>query len=191
MGHQLVPERDRSEDVVASVAVTIDGYIARVDGAVDYLDKYPLEGFDFPDWVDRVGAFVMGRTTYEPMSQGDWMWGDGPTLVLTSRDDLLVPAGANVSFSSAPTPEAITEFRQRPDVQGRIWVFGGGRVITDALNGGAVETLDLTVMPEALGAGVPLFTEAFQGPLRPLGASTYDNGAVRLVFDSSPNGLTA
>lgn len=191
MSCQLVPERDRSEDVVASVAVTLDGYIARVDGAVDCLDKCPLEGFNFPDWADRVGAFVMGRTTYEPLSQGEWMWGDGPTLVLTSRDDLPIPDGANVSFSSAPTLEAIADFRQRPDVAGRIWVFGGGRVITEALTGGAVDTLDLTVMPEALGEGVPLFTEAFEGPLRPLEVNTHDNGAVRLVFDSSPNGLTA
>ena len=132
----------------------------------------------------------MGRTTYEPMSHGDWMWGKHPTLVLTSRNDLPVPAGADVVFSSAPTAQAIAEFRERDDIDGRIWVFGGGRVITDALNGGAVDTLDLTVMPEALGAGVPLFTDAFEGPLRPLEAITYTSGAVRLVFDSSPDGLT-
>ncbi len=191
MDQQLVPERDRSEDVVASVAVTIDGYIARTDGSVDYLDKYPLEEFGFADWVGRVGAFVMGRTTYEPMSQGGWMWGDRPTLVLTTREDLPVSDGSNVTFSSAATADAIESFRQRADVTGRIWVFGGGRVITDALNGGAVDTLDLTVMPEALGDGIPLFTEEFLGPLRPLEAVSYDNGAVGLVFDSSPAGLVA
>lgn len=187
--HQLVPELDRSRDVVASLAVTIDGYIARSGGAVDYLDKYPLEEFGFEEWVERVGAFVMGSTTYEPMADGDWMWGDRPTLVLTSRSDLPTPEGADITFSSAPTAEAIAEFRKRGDISGRIWLFGGGRVITDALNGGVVDTLDVTLIPEALGDGIPLFTDEFNGPLRPLEAVTYASGAVRLVFDSSPDGL--
>lgn len=191
MNRQLVPEKERSEDVVASLAVTLDGFVCRPDGSVDYLEKYPIEGFEFSEWAERVGALVIGSTSYLQAVDWGWSWGDRPTLVLTSRDDLPIPDGANVSFASAPTSEAIREFRERPDVSGRIWVFGGGRVITNALNGGVVDTLDLTVIPEALGNGVPLFTASFEGPLRPLEAITFPNGAVRLVFDSSLNGLTS
>lgn len=116
-------------------------------------------------------------------------WGDLPTLVLTTSTDLPVPAGADVSFRSGPTAPTVAAFAG--DVQGRVWVFGGGSVVTETLLGGVVDTLDITVMPEAIGEGVPLFTEPFAGPMRPVASTMYDNGAVRLVYDTSPAGLRA
>lgn len=187
MADELVPEEQRSTDVVASLAVTFDGFVCRADGAVDYLDKYPLEGFDFAAWADRIGALVMGRTTYEQVLQWGWTWGDRPTLVLTSATDLPVPDGADITFRAAPTADAIAEFSKRTPQ--RLWVFGGGHVVTAALAGGVVDTLDITIVPEAIGAGLPLFTQPFSGPMRPLVTKPFDNGAVRLVFDTNPTGL--
>jgi len=189
MHEDLMPELERSEDVVASLAVTLDGFVCRPDGAVDYLDKYPLEGFDFPAWTERVGALVMGRVTYVQTMGWGWSWGDRPTLVLTSATDLPVPDGANITFEAAPTAEAIAEFSAATDK--RLWVFGGGNVVTAGLLGGVVDTLDITVVPEAIGEGVPLFTEPFSGPMRPLAAIPFENGAVRLVYDTSPDGRSA
>ena len=183
MHDPLTPEAERSEDVVASLAVTLDGFVCRSDGAVDYLDKYPLDDFDFPAWADRVGALVMGRTTYEQTIGWGWTWGDRPTLVLTSATGLPVPDGANITFKAAPTARAIAEFSASTDQ--RLWVFGGGNVVTAGLLGGVVDTLDITIVPEAIGEGVPLFTRPFSGPMRPLAATPYDNGAVRLVYDTS------
>jgi dihydrofolate reductase len=105
--------------------------------------------------------------------------------VLTTRTDLAVPDGANVVFSDRPTPEAIRAFSA--DTPKRLWVHGGGRVITDGLNGGAIDTLDLMVMPEALGTGVPLFPESYTGPMRLIEHTGYSNGCLRLVYDTSPN----
>jgi len=187
MEERLRREIARNDDVVASLAVTLDGYVCRPDGSVDYLDKYPLEGFDFEAWSARVGALVMGRTTYLQTVGWGWMWGDRPTLVLTSATALPVPEGADVRFRAAPTPAAIVEHAAETDK--RLWVFGGGNVVTAALLGGAVDTLDITVVPEAIGEGIPLFTQPFSGPMRPLEAVAYDNGAIRLVYDTSPNGL--
>ena len=183
----LIPEPDRSTDVVASLAVTLDGFVCRPDGAVDYLDKYPLEDFDFAAWIERVGAIVMGRTTYVQMQEWGWSWGDRPTLVLTSAIDLSVPDGADITFRAAPTASAISEFSEQ--TQKRLWVFGGGNVVTWGLLGGVVDTLDITVVPEAIGEGIPLFAEPFSGPMRPLATIPYDNGAVRLVYDTSPHGF--
>jgi len=55
-------------------------------------------------------------------------------------------------------------------------------VITDALLGGAVDTLDLTVMPEALGSGIPLFAAPFAGRLELVETTPYAGGAVRLIY---------
>ncbi len=186
MGGALRSEQDRSDDVVASLAVTLDGFVCRPDGAVDFLDKYPLDGFDFSGWVERVGALVMGRTTYLQAVSWGWMWGDRPTLVLTSATDLAVPDDADVTFRAAPTAQAIAEYSAVTTK--RLWVFGGANVVTAALLGGVVDTLDITVVPEAIGEGIPLFTQPFSGPMRPLATIPFANGAVRLVWDTSPTG---
>ncbi|MFT7475844.1 MAG: dihydrofolate reductase [Verrucomicrobiales bacterium] len=183
MEYEMRAEAERNDDVVASLAVTLDGYVCRPDGAVDYLEKYPIEAFDFTAWVDRVGALVMGRTTYVQTVGWGWAWGDRPTLVLTRSTDLPIPDGANITFKAAPTAEAIAEFSA--ETEKRLWVFGGGKVVTEALAGGVVDTLDITVMPEAIGAGIPLFSDAFSGPMRVLETTPYDNGALRIVYDVS------
>jgi dihydrofolate reductase len=172
-------------DIVASVAMTLDGYIARLDGAVDYLEKYPLTDFNFEAWVERVGALVMGRTTYEQSLEWGWIWEDRPTMVLTGKNNLPVPDDANITFRAAPTADAVREFSLVTPK--RLWVFGGGNVITAALLGGAVDVLDITVVPEALGAGIPLFTNAFMGPMQLVESVPSPNGAIRLVYKIGKN----
>lgn len=171
-------------DVVAMVAVTLDGYVARRDGSVDYLVKYPIADFDFDGFVESIGALIMGSTTYKQTIGWGWEWGDLPTMVLTTRGPLDVPDGANVQFTAAPTADAIRSFSAA--TQKRLWVFGGGRVITDGLIGGAVDTLDITIMPEAIGSGLPLFAEAYDGPMQLEESTGYSNGAVRLIYRTQP-----
>jgi len=181
MNRQTTPERERTDDVVASLAVTLDGYVCRPDGAVDYLENHPVEEFDFPAWADRVGALVMGRTSYVQTVGWGWTWGDRPTLVLTSEPHLPVPEGANVTFRAAPAAAAIAEFSKQTTK--RLWVFGGGNVVTAALLGGVVDTLDIVIVPEAIGSGIPLFTEPFSGSMRLIESVPFANGAIRLVYD--------
>jgi hypothetical protein len=76
MNKQPQPETERDNDVVASLAVSLDGYVARLDGAVDFLEKYPLPDFDFDEWAERIGSLVMGRTSYQQLLEWGWLWGD-------------------------------------------------------------------------------------------------------------------
>ena len=145
-------------DVVASLAVSLDGYVAEADGSVGFLEKYPIEDFDA--FVDGIGALIMGSTSYIQAVEWGWMWGDRPTMVLTTRTDLPVPDDANIRFGATPTAAAIRSFSA--ETPKRLWVFGGGKVVTEGLVGGAIDTLDITLMPEALG------------------------GAFRLVYDTRP-----
>jgi len=169
-------------DVVASLAVSLDGYIAEADGSVGFLEKYPIEDYDFDSFVDGVGALIMGSTSYVQAVEWGWMWGDRPTMVLTTRTDLPVPDGADIRFAAMPTAAAIRSFSA--ETPKRLWVFGGGKVVTDGLIGGAINTLDITLMPEALGGGIPLFADAYDGPMRLVESVPYPNGAFRLVYDT-------
>jgi len=174
----------RDTDVVASLAVSLDGYVAEADGSVGFLEKYPIEEFDFDAFVDGIGALIMGSTSYVQAAEWGWMWGDRPTMVLTTRTDLPVPEGANIRFAATPTATAIRSFSA--ETPKRLWVFGGGKVVTEGLMGGAIDTLDITLMPEALGSGIPLFSDAYDGPMQLVESVPYANGAVRLVYDTRP-----
>ena len=168
-------------DVVALLAITLDGYIARADGSVDFLDAHPVEEFDFDEFAGDVDGLIMGSATYEQTIGFGWAWGARPTVVLTTRRDLDVPADTDIRFSAAPTADSIRSLAA--ECEKRLWVFGGGRVVTDGIMGGAIDTLDLTVIPEVIGSGIPLFTAPIPGPLRLVESTPYSGGAIRLVYD--------
>ena len=112
-----------ARDTVASLAVSLDGYIAQRDGSVDFLGNYSMDDYDFDEFAGTIGALIMGSSTYEVSLSFGWHWGNMPTMVLTTRTDLVVPEGANVVFSHQPTAEAIRVLRsltsRRPLSAGR------------------------------------------------------------------------
>ncbi len=142
--------------------------------------------FDFDEFTADVDGLIMGRATYEQTVGFGWAWGTRPTTVLTTRRDLDVPSDADIRFSSDPTADAIRALAT--ECEKRVWVFGGGRVVTDGILGGAIDTLDLTVVPEAIGSGIPLFTAPVPGPLRLFESTSYSGGAIRLVYDLTADG---
>jgi dihydrofolate reductase len=166
-------------DVVAYLAVSLDGFIAEADGSVTFLDDFGSGEYGYEDFIDGVGAAVMGSTTYEQVLGFGWPYGDTPTLVLTSRE-LEVPDGADVTFSNERTGEAIRAFAHT--TKKRIWVIGGGKVVTAALQARVVDTLELYIMPIALGRGIPLFTEPCEGPLTLIESHAFSNGVMKLVY---------
>jgi dihydrofolate reductase len=167
-------------DVVAYLAISLDGFIAESDGSVSFLDDFGSEEFKFDDFIAGIGAAVMGSTTYEQVLGFGWPYGDTPTLVLTSCK-LEVPDGADVTFSAKRTGDAIRAFADSTDK--RIWVIGGGKVVTAALQAGVIDTLELYIMPVALGQGIPLFTEPCEGPLDLIETQAFSNGVVKLVYE--------
>ena len=172
-----------SSQVVAYVAVSLDGYIARADGSVDFLEQFGTDEYEYHEFFASIDAVVMGSTTYEQVLGFGWPYGDTPGLVLTTRA-LDTPEGATISFSANPTGKAIRDYAR--EFEGRIWVVGGGKVITDGLLQGAIDTLEMYVMPVALGTGVPLFTEALGDPLALTSSHTFSNGVVRLEYTTAP-----
>lgn len=172
-----------ASEVIAYVAVSLDGYIAGESGTVDFLERFGSDEFDFHGFMDSVSALVLGAATYEQILGWGWPYGDKPGLVLTSRK-LEIADGADITFSSSRTGAAIRNYAD--SVEGRVWVVGGGKVILDGLREGGIDTLELYVMPVALGAGVPLFPGAYDGPLTLEESHAFSNGVVKLVYSTRP-----
>lgn len=169
-----------ASEIIAYVAVSIDGYVADTAGEVHFLEQFGSDEYGYHAFFETIEGLVMGATTYEQVLGFGWPYGDRRCLVLTHRE-LAVPDGVTVTFSSGDTGSAIHEFAD--GIAGRVWVVGGGRVITEAINAGAVDTLEMYLMPVALGSGVPLFSEPIDGALGPVEATAFGNGVVRLSYD--------
>lgn len=68
-------------------------------------------------------------------------------------------------------------------------MFGGGRVITDGLVAGVIDTLDVTIIPEAIGGGIPLFAGPYAGQMDLVESTVFFYGAVRLIYQTVYEGI--
>ncbi|MBU8544702.1 MULTISPECIES: dihydrofolate reductase family protein [Roseomonadaceae] len=138
------------------IAMSLDGMIARADGGVDWLEQGapPPEAFGFTAFYDRVETILMGRTTYEAARRmGEWPYAGKPVLVVTSRP--LADAPPGVETRPGDLPALVAELRQRG--LGLVWVEGGGQLLRGMLAIGALDRLEMAVIPVVLGDGIPLF----------------------------------
>ena len=147
-------------DATVFVAATLDGFIARRDGGLDWLEATAGdEDYGFGDLMASIDALVMGRITFEvARTAGVWHYGDTPVFVLTHRD-LEIPAGWDrrveaLTGSARQVAEGLAERGME-----RICV-DGGEVIQAFLRAGYVRRIVITRIPVLIGRGIPLF-----GPL--------------------------
>lgn len=169
------------------VGASLDGFIARSDGSIDWLQPAytgapPDEDFGFARFMATVDALVMGRTTFEQILTFDeWPYGATPVVVM-SRTLSALPAGtpATVSLSH----EAPADLVARLSAEGaRHLYIDGGRTIQSFLAAGLIDDLTITVLPILLGAGRPLF-----GPLPAdvhlthIATQVYDCGFVQHTY---------
>lgn len=138
------------------VAVSMDGFIARMDGSIDWLGGIDAAAneYDYQSFYDSVDSLVMGGRTYRQIvSSHDWYYAGKPVWVY-SRGAFAcgIP---DVFHANVPPPELTARLRQ----EGRkhLWVIGGGEAHSMFLREGLIDEMRIFVMPLALGEGVPLF----------------------------------
>lgn len=168
--------------VILYIAASLDGYIARRDDGLDWL---PLpteqEDYGYAALLAGVDTVVMGRKTYDvTRSLGAWPYPAQRTVVFSRR--LTGAAEPGVEFSSRQPAELVGELRR---TAGRaIWLVGGGEIVRDCLEGGAVDEIILTTIPVLLGDGLPLFLPRPGGcKLARRAIRSYPDGLVQSHYD--------
>jgi dihydrofolate reductase len=138
------------------IATSLDGFIARENGAIDWLPENP-EPHGYDEFIASVDAIVIGRKTFETvLGFGGWAYGKTPVVVLSTKE-LKAPENANCDFMSGDPCDIVATLEQR-DVQ-HIYV-DGGVTIQRFLEAGLIQRMIITRIPILLGSGIPLF-----GPL--------------------------
>jgi dihydrofolate reductase len=185
----LREENDTEESMRATVyiATSVDGFIAREDGGIDWLPEgggeEGGEDYGYQEFVDSVDAIVMGRSTYELASSfGSWPYGEKPVVVLSSRRVVIPEAIARtVEAMSAAPREVVRRLAQRGF--GHLYV-DGGRTIQGFLGEGLIDRLILTKVPVLIGSGIPLFGALpHDVGLRHLETLQFDNGLVQSKYE--------
>lgn len=135
------------------IASSLDGFIAGPDDELDWLDFPDIED-TFTPFFAEVGAMLMGRRTYDVVTGfDDWHYGDTPVLVATRRPiPDTHPSVSAVTGSIAEMVAAASLVAGDRDVY-----LDGGEIVRQALDGGLVDEMTVTMIPVVLGAGRPLF----------------------------------
>ncbi len=148
----------------AFIATSLDGFIARADGSLDWLDDAQAlipEGEDcgYLEFMASIDGLVMGRHTFERVLTFEpWPYGHTPVYVISHAPVAIPVAVAASVHSFQGTVEALVA--KLGDASFRHLYVDGGETIQGFLRAGLLDDITITVIPMLLGAGRPLF-----GPL--------------------------
>lgn len=174
--------------IIVYIATSADGFIARKDGAVDWLDRPQPKGEDYgmAKFYKSIDTILYGRKTYD-------------TAVKFVEQGLEIPTDKrirNYVFSRRGAPkkvlpgfefvkEPIKKFAKRLRAQKgkNIWMMGGGGLIASFLDEGAIDEFIIHVIPTFIGEGIPLIAPRRRTvPLKLLSVKKFSDGVVRLHY---------
>lgn len=183
--------------VTIHMAASLDGFIARRDGRVDWLetrdefaDGHTLDPEFVEGFLKTIDCYVMGSRTYETAlnfeAQGfGWAYGDKPTFVLTKRD--LPRTRESVTFHSGELGQFVNQ-HLRPAFRS-IWFVGGGVVAGECLRLGLADDLRYSVLPVLIGDGISFFEKLDTDvALHLVEVKPYKSGMVELHYAVRGNG---
>ena len=178
--------------VTIHMVASLDGFIARRDGSVDWLetsDEFAggetLDAESIQSFLEGIDCYVMGSRTYETAlgfeAKGfGWSYGDKPVFVLTSRT--LPRTRDTVEFYSGDLARLVNE-RLRPRFRS-IWFVGGGVLSGECLRRGLADEVRYSIVPVVIGDGMPFFDKLDRDIALHLAESrAYRNGMVELRYE--------
>jgi dihydrofolate reductase len=184
--------RNAASRVTIHMAASLDGFIARRDGSVDWLETSDrFAGGDTMDpgfvaaFLETIDCYVMGSRTYETAlsfeTKGSgWAYGDKPTFVLTRRE--LPRRRDTVEFYSGDLAQLVNG-RLRPAFR-TVWVVGGGMVSSECLRLGLADEVRYSILPILIGDGIPFFDNLERDiALHLAEVKAYDSGMVDLRYE--------
>lgn len=144
--------------ITYSAAASLDGFIARTNGDVSWLDEMEIDPNEtgLEEFFRSIDGLVMGRKTYDfVFDYGSWPYEDKPSWVCT-HTGIEPLAGARLIVVSD-----VEDVIRQAETHGfeHLWLVGGGRLASSFLDRGLLTHLSISEMPITLGDGIPLFSD--------------------------------
>lgn len=165
--------------VLYSVAMSLDGYIAREDGSFDWIPMDP--SIDWNAFMGRFDTVLMGRRTYEVAAKQGMDSMKGMDVYVFSQS--IVHERVKGAHLVAGNPaEAVRQLRSEAGKD--IWLMGGGVLFRTLLDAGQVDAVEVAVVPVILGGGIPFAPQgAVLTRLSLTDSKQYDSGIILLTYD--------
>ena len=169
--------------VVLYVAMSLDGYIARENGAVDWLhsEDQEEEASSFDAFYDTVDTLIMGRKTFtqvvEELSPERWVYEGKSCLVYTKEKR---PKDPRVTWIKGDLSALVKALKKQEGKD--IWLVGGGELYRAFAAENLIDEYILTVMPKILGQGIPLFDKGHGETTLELWKFTAHQGRVEMHY---------
>jgi dihydrofolate reductase len=168
--------------IIVYVATSADGFIARTDGSVDWLNRPQAAGdYGMGAFRRSIDSIVLGRKTYEFGLKHGARFGTRPKHYVFSRNSTGLVVAPGVQFVS----EGIAEFAKhlRAKRGKNIWMMGGAELIGAFIDQGQIDEFVIHVIPTLIGEGIPLVAPRHREiPLRLRSCKSYSDGVVRLHY---------
>ena len=166
--------------VILGLGISLDGYIARPDGSVDFL--FMPKDYSMAPFFATVDAAIMGRKTFEAaLKMGGGSIGESSMVNYVMSRTL--PSGERNGVHVVKQSPAALVRRIRAKPGKHIWLMGGGELTRDFLREDLVDELYLGLVPVLIGEGIPLFPAGFpQREFALVENNTYSRGMIELKY---------
>jgi dihydrofolate reductase len=175
----------RPRKIIAYLATSADGFIARPDGGIEWLDRPRVEGnYGMASFSRSIDTVLLGRKTYEVALRltGGRGFPTGPRVkhyVFSHRPPKKHPP--DVEFVREPLARFAKRLRATPGKD--VWMMGGAGLIGSFLDAGEIDEFIIHVVPTIIGEGIPLIAPRHRSvPLRLLSTRRFSDGVVRLHY---------
>jgi dihydrofolate reductase len=175
--------------IIVYIATSADGYIARPDGDVEWLNRRPRTiDYGIGAFYRTIDTILWGRKTYDWLlnyykkkGKKDGMFDTKLANYVFSRKPRKRSA-SGVEFVSEPVKEFAQRLRATPGKH--IWMMGGGELIASFLDAGEIDEFDIHVIPVFIGEGIPFIAPRHRDVrLRLRSSRKYPDGVVRLRYE--------
>ena len=164
------------------VASSLDGYIAKENGDVSWLEELNISMEDtwYNEFYKTVDALIMGRKTYDMIvSFGQWPYGEKPIWVCSSNK---IEPIEGYNLQSGSTPREACKAASEKNIK-HLWCVGGGSLASSLLVNNSLTDISLSLMPIVLGNGIKLF----KGLGSPIGLvkesqKSHESGLVQIEY---------
>lgn len=174
--------------IIAYIAVSADGFIARIDGSVDWLDRpHPKGNYGMGAFYKSIDTILWGRKTYDMVLDFQKKGVPGSAFDTNVRNYVFTrrpvqsAAPAGVEFVNEPIKKFAARLRAKKGKD--IWMMGGAGIIASFLDKGQIDEFMIHLIPTFIGEGIPLIAPGRRTlPLKLISCTKFTDGVVKLHY---------